>query len=121
MSLLCEGSISDKELVTKSGLSKLLEPGDELMADKGFLIQDSLTPIGCSVTMPPFSSKTQFAKDELLKSTEIHNVRVHVERAIRRVKEFHYFDRVIPLTMAGSITQTWTVPCMITNFQGPLF
>ena len=78
MSLLCEGSISDKELVTKSGLSKLLEPGDELMADKGFLIQDLLTPIGCSVTMPLFSSKTQFAKDELLKSTEIHNVRVHV-------------------------------------------
>ena len=62
------------------------------MADKGFLIQDLLTPIGCSVTMPPFSSKTQFSKDELLKSTEIHNVRVHVERAIRRVKEFHYFD-----------------------------
>ena len=91
------------------------------MADKGFLIQDLLTPIGCSVTMPPFSSKTQFAKDELLKSTEIHNVRVHVERAIRQVKEFHYFDRVIPLTMAGGITQTWTVACMITNFQGPLF
>ena len=63
------------------------------MADKGFVIQDLLTPIGCSVTMPAFlSSKTQFAKDELLKSKEIHNVREHVERAIRRVKEFHYFD-----------------------------
>ena len=122
VSLLYEGSISDQELVKKSGLLKLLEPGDELMADKGFVIQDLLTPIGCSVTMPAFlSSKTQFAKDKLLKSKEIHNVRVHVERAIRRVKEFHYFDRVIPLTMAGSITQTWTVPCMITNFQGPLF
>ena len=92
------------------------------MADKGFVIQDLLTPIGCRVTMPAFlSSKTQFAKNELLKSKEIHNVRVHVERAIRRVKEFHYFDRVIPLTMAGSITQTWTVACLITNFEGPLF
>ena len=122
VSLLYEGSISDKELVKKSGLLKLLEPGDQLMADKGFVIQDLLTPIGCSVTMPAFlSSKTQFAKDELLKSKEIHNIRVHVERAIRRVKEFHYFDRVIPLTMAGSITQTWTVACLITNFQGPLF
>ena len=93
VSLLYEGSISDKELVKKSGLLNLLEPGDQLMADKGFVIQDLLTPIGCSVTMPAFlSSKTQSAKDELLKSKEIHNVRVHVERAIRRVKEFHYFD-----------------------------
>ena len=122
MSLLYKGSILGKELVKKSGLLKLFEPGDELMADKGFVIQDLLAPIGCSVTMPSFlSSKTQFAKDELLKRKEIHNVRVHVERAIRRVKEFHYFDRVIPLTMAGSITQTWIVACMITNFQGPPF
>ena len=74
-----EGSISDKELVKKSGLLKLLEPGDELMADKGFVIQDLLKPIGCRVTMPAFlSSKTQFAKDELLKSKEIHNVRVRL-------------------------------------------
>ena len=87
MSLLYEGSISDKELVKKSGPLKLLEPGDQLMADKGFVIQDLLTPIGCSVTMPAFlSSKTQFAKDELLKCKEINNVRVYVERAIRPVK-----------------------------------
>ena len=50
VSLLYEGAISDKELVNKSGLLKLLEPGDELMA-KGFVIQDLLTPIGCRVTI----------------------------------------------------------------------
>ena len=37
------------------------------------------------------------------------------------IKEFHYFDRVIPLTVAGSINQIWTVACLITNFQGPIF
>ena len=119
---LFEGSISDKELVKQSGLLSLLQPGDQIMADKGFVIQDLLTPLGCSVVMPSFlSCKQQFSKGELLRSKTIHNLRVHVERAIRRVKEFHFFDRVIPLTMTGSVNQIWTMSCLITNFQGPLF
>lgn len=122
ISSLFEGSISDKELVRQSGLLPLLQPGDQLMADKGFVIQDLLTPLGCEVVMPSFlSSKRQFSKNDLQESKKLHNLRVHVERAIRRVKEFHYFDRVIPLTVAGSINQIWTVACLITNFQGPLF
>ncbi|CAH3163374.1 unnamed protein product, partial [Porites lobata] len=52
--------------------------------------------------------KQQFSKGELLRSKTIQNLQVHVERAIKRVKEFHFFDRVIPLTMAGSINQIWT-------------
>ena len=121
VSALFEGSISDKELVKRSGLFPLLEPGDQLMADKGFDIKDILEPIGCEITIPAFlASKGQFSKEELLHSKKIHNVRVHVERAIRRVKEFHFFDHVVPLTVAGSINQIWTVSCLITNFQGPL-
>lgn len=121
VSALFEGSISDKELVKRSGLLPLLEPGDQLMADKGFDIKDRLEPIGCEITIPAFlASKGQFSKEELLHSKKIHNVRVHVERAIRRVKEFHFFDQVVPLTVIGSINQIWTVACLITNFQGPL-
>ena len=122
ISSLFEGSISDKELVRQSGLLPLLQPGDQLMADKGFVIQDLLTPLGCEVIMPSFLSvNKQFSKGDLQHSKKIHNLRVHVERAIRRVKEFHYFDKVIPLNVAGSINQIWTVACLITNFQGPLF
>ena len=92
------------------------------MADKGFIIQDLLTPLNCGVVMPSFlSSKKSFSKRDLQESKNIHNVRVHVERAIRRVKEFHYFDKAIPLTVAGIINRMWTVACLITNFQGRLF
>ena len=106
VSALFAGSISDKELVKQSELLPLLEPGDQLLVDKGFVIQDILTPIGCEVAMPAFLSSIG---QELMKSKHIHNLRVHVERAIRRVKEFHYFDRVLPLNAAGSITDELSV------------
>lgn len=63
ISSLFEGSISDKELVRQSGLLPLLQPGDQLMADKGFVIHDLLTPLGCEVIMPSFLSvNKQFLK-----------------------------------------------------------
>ena len=111
---LFAGSISDKELVKRSGLLELLEPGDQILAGKGFTIHDLLTPIGCELAIPAFlNSKDQFSKKDLAKSKQIHNLRVYVERAIRRVKEFHFFDKIVPLSMAGSINQLWTVVCGI--------
>ena len=76
------------------------------MADKGFVIQDLLNPLGCKGILPSvLSNKKQFSKSDLheSKKKKIHNLRVYVERAIRRVKEFHYFHKVIPLNFAGSI------------------
>lgn len=63
----------------------------------------------------------QLSKEEIRSSKAVHNLRVHVEPAIRMVKEFHLFHGIIPLTMAGSINQLWTVASLLTNFQGPLF
>ena len=41
-----EGSISDKQLTAQSGLLDKLEDGDDILADKGFVIQDLLAPLG---------------------------------------------------------------------------
>jgi len=47
------GRKSDKQIVKESGLLNLLEPGDSVMAEKGFLIQDLIDPLDVSLNMPP--------------------------------------------------------------------
>ena len=45
VSSLCPGSISDKELTRRSGILDFLEPGDSVMADRGFEIEEGLLVI----------------------------------------------------------------------------
>ena len=54
VSALYPGCISDKELTRKSGLLDLLEPGDLVMADRGFEIEEDLMLIGVRLNIPPF-------------------------------------------------------------------
>lgn len=62
-----EGSISDRRLVELGGLLQLLELGDEVMADKGFLIQDLLAPIAVRLNVPPLlQSKLQMPTDDVV-------------------------------------------------------
>ena len=124
ISSLYQGSISDKEITRHSGILSLIQEGDEVMADKGFLIQDLLEPKKATLTIPPFLSKTrsmQFTSKEVTETQQIARLRIHVERAIRRIKEYQIFDKVLPLSLAGSVNQIWTVCCLLTNFRGPLY
>ena len=66
ISELYAGSISDKELTRRCGLLELLEPGDSVMADKGFNIKDDLELIGVKLNIPPFlQAKQQLDDTEL--------------------------------------------------------
>ncbi len=119
ISQLYTGSISDKEITKKSGILDLLEPGNVVMADKGFTIEDMLSSVGARLIIPPFKCAKQFSKHK--KTQAIAHLRILVERVIRRVKENHIWDSVVPLTLSGSINQIWHNCCFMVNYQGPIF
>ena len=116
-----EGSISDKKLVEQSGLLDKLEVGDEIMADKGLDIQDLLAPLGMKLNIPPFlSSNSQFSSEDVMCTKKIAKLRIHVERAIGRIKEFRILRYPICATMWDSINEIIYVCAMLCNFSPPL-
>ncbi|GAA6223191.1 uncharacterized protein LOC108878250 isoform X1 [Lates japonicus] len=118
VSALFEGSMSDKEVFRRSGITSLLTPDMAVMVDKGFLVDD-LVP--GRVHHPAFLSKrTQMPEVDVLKTQSIARLRVHVERMMRRVKENKLFDTIIPLSISGSINQIFTVACLLSNYQNGL-
>ncbi len=82
ISKLYNGSISDKEFMKKSGILDLLEPGDVVMADKGFTIEDMLSSVGARLLIPPFKCAKQFSKQDCEKIEAIACLRILVARVI---------------------------------------
>ena len=57
VSKLYTGAISDKEIIQQSGFLDYIEPGDTIMADKGFNIQDRLAIKSATLIAPPVMSR----------------------------------------------------------------
>jgi len=121
VSCLWAGSISDIELTTKCGLLDLLQAGDNVMADKGFKIEDVLKEHGITLNIPPFMSDGKLSKQDVKLTREVATLRIHVERAIERVKNFRILDGNIPNSIpAPTVNKMFYVCAMLTNMQGYL-
>lgn len=86
------GKISDSLLVQESGYLEVIQLGCGVMADRGFkdigkLLHDRL----CHLCRPPsVSSSAKPTIAEVLQTKRIASLRIHIERVIRRVREFEY-------------------------------
>ena len=109
------GRASDKFICNDSGFYDLLERDDEIMADRGFQIKEELILKFCTLVVPPGARiKSQMTKDECKKTAKVANLRIHVERAINRVKSFRILKNVLPITMlhhADDIVRTCAALC----------
>ncbi|XP_022805897.1 uncharacterized protein LOC111343029 [Stylophora pistillata] len=122
VSTLYGGSISDKEITQLSGLIDKLERGDVITADRGFNIKDMLASKGVRVNLSPFMNQSgQFTENELLETRRIASLRIHVERAIERIKNYHILD-FVPITLCrnGVIDMIFFVCAMLSNYLPPL-
>ena len=90
---------------------------DSIMADKRFTIQD-LLPLGVTLNLPPFlGASAQMAAEDVVATQEIASLRIHVERAINKIKNFHIWDRVVPLYQMAIVNQMWAVCAFCCNAQ----
>ena len=104
-----------------SGLLNELEHEDEIMADKGFNIENELGSVGVSLLIPAFlKGKTQFSIQETNKNKAIASVRIHIERMMERLKNWHILDRKIPISMAPFASDIIVVLSPLSNFLPPL-
>ncbi|XP_065653059.1 uncharacterized protein LOC136080372 [Hydra vulgaris] len=117
---LYAGRSSDKQITNHCGILKLLEKGDSLMADRGFDIVNDL-PKGISLNIPPFlEGDFQLTLEKELETRRIASVRIHVERAIARIKNYRILQNTFPLSMAADMNKIWVIVCYLVTFLPPL-
>ena len=92
------------------------------MADRGFDISDVLGDRGVKVTIPNFKGqgRSQLKEGEGKRSEKIAEARIHVERAIQRIKTHRILDREVRLSMAHLAEQIFIVCAYLVNFQTPI-
>ena len=91
------------------------------MADRGFTIKDLLKQLKIDLNIPLFlEGKQQLSPQEIERGRKIVSLRIHVERAIGRIKLFSILKGTIPLSMARITNQTIFVCAFLTNFQPAL-
>ena len=82
------GRVSDKHLTENCGILNFLQPGDVILADRGFTVQDSVGLCCAEVKMPPFTrGKKQLSRSAIDTARQLSQVRIHVERVIGVVRQ----------------------------------
>lgn len=67
---------------------------------EAFNIEEDLILCGVQLNIPPFMrGKTQLTETELVTTRRIASLRVHMERQMEKIKNFHIFDRQLPVQL----------------------
>ncbi|XP_033758154.1 uncharacterized protein LOC117340503 [Pecten maximus] len=115
------GRASDKYVTEDCGLLHKLLPGDIVLADRGFDIQESVGLNCAEVKIPAFTR--QLSPVELETTRKIAHTRIHVERVIGLVRnKYTILQSTIPMDYLHShsdsvptIDKITTVCCALTN------
>jgi DDE superfamily endonuclease/Helix-turn-helix of DDE superfamily endonuclease len=115
------GRASDKLTINKSGFLSKIQPGMEIMADRGYTITEELGSRGAKLNVPAFTrGRKQLSAPEIIKTRRIASVRIHVERAIARLKSFRILKNTFPLKSVESIEDIIMCCAALSNLQPPL-
>ena len=95
-----------------------INPGDSILVDKGFTIQELLLPKQAKIFIPAFlGQREKVTKEEVLLTKKITIARIHVERFNERLKKFRLLDQTIPLILSPIASQLVYGACCLVHFQ----
>nr|XP_050039136.1 uncharacterized protein LOC126536277 [Dermacentor andersoni] len=115
------GRLSDAHVTVDSGFLDLVQPGDTILADKGFPgIQTVLGNQNAVLVMPPFLHASQFSPEEVRDTYNIAQVRIHVERMIQRIKIYNILNNKVPTELIPCMNDVFHVCCVLANLQLPI-
>ena len=99
-----------------------LGDGDAIMADRGLQISAELEERGVLVILPAFrgADRAQLTSKEVHSPQRIAEVRIHVERAIGKIKNFRIFNGDVPLLIKPIVGCIFTTCAYLTNFETPV-
>lgn len=113
------GRHTDSFITQDSGFLNILMPGDVILSDKGFPnIKTFLEGKGTVLVMPPFNTGgCQMSEENMEETFQIASVRIHVERAIQRLKIYRILKNTVPITMIPHMNNVFSVCAALVNMQ----
>ena len=103
VSPLYGGRASDNFITKSCGFLNYILSGDEVMADRGFTIAEDICARQVKLNIPSFMKGR--SQQETLESRRIASARIHVERAIARVKSCRLLNTSLHIK---SLKKIWT-------------
>ena len=115
------GRASDVHIVRDSGFLNMIEPYDQIMADRGFKIKEDLMMHMASLCIPPScAASMQMLPSDIRKTSNIANVRIYVEQAIGRLKVFRILKHELCISLLPMVDDIIKVCCSLCNLLPPL-
>lgn len=115
------GRATDKAILRFEKVLEKLDKHDAVMVDKGFLIEQECEENLIKLIRPPFlRKKKQFSKEEAEATADIARARVHVERAIQRIKIFKILNEQLSWYLIPYADEIMTIIAAIVNLSPPI-
>lgn len=112
--------VSEREIFEKCGILNHLNPGDLLIVDRGFTVEDLLMSRQVHMNIPPSKGRDELTPQEELLTRKIAKARINVVRFNERIKKFRLISGIMPLNMTPLATQAVFVAGCLVNFQNQL-
>lgn len=110
------GRSSDTHITNDCGLLNYLEPGDVVLADKGF---PGIKSDNALFVLPPFLNDGHLTEEQVHETYNVASVRIHVERSIQRVKNYNILQK-LKSHLLPYVDDIVFMSCVLANLQPPI-